>query len=279
MAPRGESPPECGVAQVYSASPTANPVGVKTSEVQSCRQPICPVRAVARFEARSRARRAGAAACAACAAAAAAIAVLGASLALAGGRSPRRRPDRRRRSVDVGAAGVVALSARSASPPTAATAPRRAAPCALPARPRADVDGIAGPQTLARARAARARPPARRAERHLLERIAQCESGGDPTRRVGGRPLPRQVPVLARDVARAGRQGRSRQGARGRQDRLAAKLLALSGTSPWPNCWPQDACGARRLTGHSSAAPPAPRACAARVPARRRRPSWRGGPS
>jgi Transglycosylase-like domain/Putative peptidoglycan binding domain len=102
------------------------------------------------------------------------------------------------------------------------------------------VDGIAGPQTLGALGLGRAAARAGRARRggvgSTLARIAQCESGGDPRavspdgryrgkyqfdfttwRAVGGSGDPADAPEAV-------------------QDRLAAKLLRLRGTAPWPVC-------------------------------------------
>ena len=79
------------------------------------------------------------------------------------------------------------------------------------------------------ARAASASPPApaktqtqstaRRGGSGTLARIARCESGGDPTAVSSSGQLPRQVPVLPRDLARPRRQRRPRCGARVRAGR------------------------------------------------------------
>ena len=50
-----------------------------------------------------------------------------------------------------------------------------------------------------------------------------------------GRPVPRQVPVLPRDLERDRRHWRPRRRA-GVAGRPAPQLFAQSGTSPWPNC-------------------------------------------
>ncbi len=95
------------------------------------------------------------------------------------------------------------------------------------------VDGIAGPQTLA-ALGLKARQAS--APTDVLARIAQCESGGDPTavsrdgryfgkyqfsrptwRSVGGRGNPAQAPEAE-------------------QDQRALALYEREGTKPWPVC-------------------------------------------
>jgi peptidoglycan hydrolase-like protein with peptidoglycan-binding domain len=98
------------------------------------------------------------------------------------------------------------------------------------------VDGIAGPQTLAAlgltARGASAEEDAAT----VLERIAQCESGGDPTavsrdgRYFGkyqfSRPTWRSV----------GGRGNPARASEAEQDRRAAILYEREGTAPWPVC-------------------------------------------
>jgi hypothetical protein len=105
------------------------------------------------------------------------------------------------------------------------------------------VDGVAGPQTLAALGLATTddatgteEPASSTMDDSTLQRIAQCESGGDPTavsadgtyrgkyqfdretwRQMGGTGDPAAVPEAE-------------------QDRIAAKLLAARGTAPWPNC-------------------------------------------
>ncbi len=106
------------------------------------------------------------------------------------------------------------------------------------------VDGVAGPATLA---AAGVSAPARRdavpaatppeAPRSaLLERIAACESGGDPTRvSTGGRY--RGKYQFTRETWRSlGGSGDPASAPEGEQDRRAAQLLAQRGTAPWPSC-------------------------------------------
>ena len=84
-------------------------------------------------------------------------------------------------------------------------------------------DGVVGPQTRralglrARHQHGAPRPRDETAVRlpRVLRRIAKCESGGDPTVVSPGRPLPRQVPVHALDLAGARRQRRPRRRLRG----------------------------------------------------------------
>jgi hypothetical protein len=97
------------------------------------------------------------------------------------------------------------------------------------------VDGIAGPQTLAAlgiAHAARTRS----GSGSLLQRIALCESGGNPAA-VSPDGRYRGKYQFSRATWRGlGGTGDPAQAPEALQDRLAAKLLAQSGTAPWPNC-------------------------------------------
>jgi hypothetical protein len=96
------------------------------------------------------------------------------------------------------------------------------------------VDGIAGPATIAalglRGKASKADP------RTTLEKIAQCESGGDPTA-VSADGRYRGKYQFSRKTWRAmGGTGDPAKAPEAVQDRLAAALLSARGTSPWPNC-------------------------------------------
>ena len=100
------------------------------------------------------------------------------------------------------------------------------------------VDGIAGPQTLARARPERRRRRGSRSQRagSLLQRIAQCESGGNPGA-VSADGRYRGKYQFSRATWRAmGGSGDPAAAPESVQDAMAAKLLAARGTSPWPNC-------------------------------------------
>ena len=103
------------------------------------------------------------------------------------------------------------------------------------------VDGIAGPQTLgALGLSASSAPLAQQQSStsagSLLRRIAQCESGGDP-RAVSPDGRYRGKYQFSRATWRAlGGTGDPAAAPESVQDAMAAKLLAASGTSPWPNC-------------------------------------------
>jgi hypothetical protein len=109
-----------------------------------------------------------------------------------------------------------------------------------------DVDGIAGPQTLAALGLGEGDEPtateepastnAGSGDDATLERIAQCESGGDPTA-VSADGTYRGKYQFDRETWRQmGGTGDPAQAPEAEQDRIAAKLLAARGTAPWPNC-------------------------------------------
>jgi hypothetical protein len=101
------------------------------------------------------------------------------------------------------------------------------------------VDGVVGPQTRA---ALGLQPFSSRSVResprlpHILRRIAECESGGDPTAvSAGGRY--RGKYQFSMDTWEAlGGEGDPAEAPEWLQDRLALKLYRRAGTSPWPNC-------------------------------------------
>ncbi len=104
------------------------------------------------------------------------------------------------------------------------------------------VDGVIGPQTLAalglatKSAAADVKATAASAGDPVLRRIAACESGGDPTAvSADGRYHGKYQFSRAtwRDMGGTGSPSRASEA---EQDRLAGKLLAQRGTSPWPNC-------------------------------------------
>jgi hypothetical protein len=108
------------------------------------------------------------------------------------------------------------------------------------------VDGVIGPQTLAalgldgRAREARkkarARSGADAATTAILEAIAECESGGDPTA-ISSSGLYRGKYQFSVATWRAvGGKGDPAKAAEAEQDRLAAVLYKQAGASPWPVC-------------------------------------------
>ena len=103
-------------------------------------------------------------------------------------------------------------------------------------------DGVVGPNTAAAlnvslpARSERALTGASGSERALLERIARCESGGNP-RAVSPDGRYRGKYQFSRATWRAlGGSGDPALASEAEQDRRAAALLARAGTAPWPNC-------------------------------------------
>ncbi|MGX6449806.1 transglycosylase family protein [Patulibacter sp. S7RM1-6] len=109
------------------------------------------------------------------------------------------------------------------------------------------VDGIVGPQTLkalglssgATTRSAtskRSSTSSSGSSSATLERIARCESGGDPTA-VSANGTYRGKYQFSRETWKAnGGSGDPAAASEAEQDRIAAKLLAAEGTTPWPVC-------------------------------------------
>jgi hypothetical protein len=170
------------------------------------------------------------------------IAVLGASLALAGGAMAASGGGSAASQSSVRGSGVVALQRALGIPADGIYGPQtRRAVRAYQSAHGLIVDGIAGPQTLgslglsgATARATQSQSSS--ASSATLQRIAACESGGDP-----GAISPdgryRGKYQFSRATWRAmGGSGDPAQAPESVQDAMAAKLLAARGTSPWPNC-------------------------------------------
>jgi lysozyme family protein len=100
------------------------------------------------------------------------------------------------------------------------------------------VDGVVGPQTLAALGLSTSSAKAQGSSdgAAVLARIAECESGGDPTI-VSPDGRYRGKYQFSRATWRAmGGSGDPAKAPEAEQDRLAAALLAARGTSPWPNC-------------------------------------------
>ena len=101
------------------------------------------------------------------------------------------------------------------------------------------VDGVIGPQTLA-ALGIRARSSSKRkrsmSPEALLEKIARCESGGDPTA-VSPNGRYRGKYQFARATWRAlGGKGDPAKASEAEQDLRAAALLQREGAGAWPHC-------------------------------------------
>jgi putative intracellular protease/amidase len=95
------------------------------------------------------------------------------------------------------------------------------------------VDGVAGPQTLAALGLASG---AQSSTAAVLERIAQCESGGDPTAvSADGRYFGKYQ--FSRATWRSvGGTGNPAAASEAEQDSRAATLYERRGGAPWPNC-------------------------------------------
>jgi hypothetical protein len=98
-----------------------------------------------------------------------------------------------------------------------------------------DVDGIAGPQTLA-ALGLTARRASARDAASMLERIAVCESGGNPRAvSANGRYFGKYQ--FSRATWRSlGGRGNPARASEAEQDRRALILYRRAGTAPWPVC-------------------------------------------
>ena len=109
-------------------------------------------------------------------------------------------------------------------------------------------DGVAGPQTLAALGLSAAAPKAQEADADsstaapggdaaaTLQRIAQCESGGNPSA-VSADGTYRGKYQFDRETWRAmGGSGDPADAPEAEQDRIAAALLAQRGTASWPVC-------------------------------------------
>jgi hypothetical protein len=102
------------------------------------------------------------------------------------------------------------------------------------------VDGIAGPVTLASLGIAGSAPAPAKSKTSTgsstLAKIAQCESGGNPTA-VSSSGHYRGKYQFSRATWREyGGSGDPAAAPEAEQDRIAAALLAARGTSPWPVC-------------------------------------------
>jgi peptidoglycan hydrolase-like protein with peptidoglycan-binding domain len=108
-----------------------------------------------------------------------------------------------------------------------------------------DVDGVAGPQTLAELGLATTttqqtnateQPASSGTDDATLAKIAQCESGGDPTAVSADGTYRGKYQFDRETWRRMGGTGDPADAPESEQDRIAAKLLAAQGTAPWPNC-------------------------------------------
>ena len=165
------------------------------------------------------------------------LAVLGASLALAAGATAESTSPSAKRAVAPGV-DVATVQRALGIPSDGIVGPQTRR--AIRRFQRANglvVDGIVGPQTLAAlGLSAQSARTTRSGSAAILARIAQCESGGDPTA-VSADGRYRGKYQFSRATWRAmGGRGDPARAPEAEQDRRAAALLAARGTSPWPNC-------------------------------------------
>jgi peptidoglycan hydrolase-like protein with peptidoglycan-binding domain len=102
------------------------------------------------------------------------------------------------------------------------------------------VDGIAGPITLgalglSTGGGSTTTTSSGSSASAVLEKIAQCESGGDPTTDTGNGYYGKYQFSRA-TWRRMGGSGNPAQASEALQDQLAAKLYAQEGSAPWPVC-------------------------------------------
>jgi hypothetical protein len=166
-----------------------------------------------------------------------AFAVIGASLALAGGAMAQSTGGSASSAVAPGV-DIAAVQSALGIPADGIVGPQTRR--AIRRFQRANglvVDGVVGPQTLAAlGLSAGAATAASSDNAAMLEQIALCESGGDPTA-VSPDGRYRGKYQFSRATWRAmGGTGDPAKAPEATQDRLAAALLAAEGTAPWPNC-------------------------------------------
>lgn len=98
-------------------------------------------------------------------------------------------------------------------------------------------DGVAGPETLealgvevSASRAKGVEVPA------VLQRIAECESGGEPTAVSPDGQYRGKYQFLRSTWKAQGGEGDPAKAPEAEQDRIAVKLYEAQGAKPWPNC-------------------------------------------
>jgi peptidoglycan hydrolase-like protein with peptidoglycan-binding domain len=102
-------------------------------------------------------------------------------------------------------------------------------------------DGLAGPATVAALGLGGAQDASRQldsaaapSDADVLAKIAQCESGGDPT--ITNGPYRGKYQFTRATWRRYGGTGDPAKADEATQDAIAGKLLAAEGTAPWPVC-------------------------------------------
>jgi lysozyme family protein len=98
------------------------------------------------------------------------------------------------------------------------------------------VDGIAGPQTLAALGLTARSSSAPQDAATVLAKIAQCESGGDPTAVSADRRYFGKYQFSRATWRRMGGRGNPARAPEAEQDQRAAMLYEQEGTRPWPVC-------------------------------------------
>lgn len=104
------------------------------------------------------------------------------------------------------------------------------------------VDGIVGPQTRAAlgldpfSSSGVVRGTRSTALPRILVRIAECESGGDPTAVSPSGRYRGKYQFSMSTWSQMGGEGDPAHASEALQDRIALKLYRRAGTSPWPNC-------------------------------------------
>ncbi len=97
-------------------------------------------------------------------------------------------------------------------------------------------DGIAGPATLSALGLGGGAAAPASSSGTLLQRIAQCESGGNPSAVSADGAYRGKYQFSLTTWRELGGTGDPAAAPEATQDAIAAKLLAQRGTSPWPNC-------------------------------------------
>jgi hypothetical protein len=189
------------------------------------------------------------------------IAVAGSALAAAGALAQEPAPpSAAAERQSAGRDGTVAAVQRELGLPADGVYGRRtrAAVRRFQRREGLTVDGVIGPQTLEALGVSEDAEPAEEEEAAAsedatqsesegagapsdsqsatLERIAQCESGGDPKAISADGTYRGKYQFDRATWERLGGTGDPADASEAEQDRLAAKLLAQRGTAPWPSC-------------------------------------------